>query len=133
MTWCKGSLIINLWLLTSTPPSDFKSGVTTLIPKSAHSKTPGEYRPITICTMVARVYHRMLASRLERELPLSPRQKAFRRGDGLADNVWLLRSIYRNRLKRTKPLCLSFIDVAKMFDSVSQYSIMIAARRLGDA
>ena len=60
----------NLWLLTSTPPSDFKSGVTTLIPKSADSKTPGEYRPITICAMVARVYHRMLASRLERELLL---------------------------------------------------------------
>ena len=40
----------NLWLLTSTPPSDFKSGVTTLISKSADSKTPGEYRPITICT-----------------------------------------------------------------------------------
>ena len=121
----------NLWLLTSTPPSDFKSGVSTLIPKSADSKTPGEYRPITICTMVARVYHRMIASRLERELPLSPRQKAFRRDDGLDDNVWLLRSIYRNRLKRTKPLCLCFIGVAKAFDSVSQYSFMIAARRLG--
>ena len=64
-------------------------------------------------------------------LTVSPRQKAFRRGDGLADNVWLLISIYRNILKRTKPLCLCFIDVAKAFDSVSQYSIMIAARRLG--
>ena len=73
----------------------------------------------------------MLASRLERELPLSPIQRSFRRGAGLVDNVWLLRSIYRNRLKRTKPQCLCFIDVAKVFDSVSQYSVMIEARRLG--
>jgi len=79
-----------LWLGCNCPPSVFREGVTTLIPKSAEAKLPGEYRPITVSTIIARLFHRILASRLEEHVPLSPRQKAFPRGDSLADNVWLL-------------------------------------------
>ena len=122
---------MSLWLGCNCPPSVFREGVTTLIPKSAEAKLPGEYRPITVSTIIARLFHRILASRIEENVPLSPRQKAFRRGDGLADNVWLLRSTLRDRTKHRKPVFVTFIDVAKAFDSVSHDSILIAARRVG--
>jgi len=62
----------------------------TLVPKSASASAPGEFRPITVATIISRLFHRLLAMRLECLIPLSLPQKAFRRGDGLADNVWLL-------------------------------------------
>ena len=59
------------------------------------------------------------------------RQKAFRRGDGLNDNIWVLRSLIKDRTARIKNLNIAFVDVAKAFDSVSHESIAVAARRLG--
>ena len=122
---------MSFWLWCRCPPSAFREGITTLVPKSASAAAPGEFRPITVATIIARLFHRLLAIRLERLRPLSPRQKAFRRGDGLADNVWLLRSLLRDRTKAHKQVCVTFIDVAKAFDSVSHKSMILAARRVG--
>jgi hypothetical protein len=127
------SLVVhmNLWLAVRCPPRAFKEGITSLIPKSADSSKPAEFRPITMSVMVARQFHRLLAARLERLVPLSPRQKAFRRGDGLADNAIILRSLIKDRCDQSKGRSVAFIDVAKAFDTVSQESILAAARRLG--
>jgi hypothetical protein len=94
----------NLWLLTGHPPEAFKDGYTTLAPKVAQP-TASEHRPITVSTMVARLYHRLLAARLERDVPLNPRQKAFRRGDGLRDNIWILRSLLKGRFRKIMNTC----------------------------
>lgn len=78
------SVHMSFWLCGSCPPSGFREGTTTLIPKRAEATQPSEYRPITNATIIARLFHRLMARRLEDSIPLSPRQKAFRRGDGLA-------------------------------------------------
>jgi hypothetical protein len=93
--------------------------------------TASEHRPITVSTMIARLYHRLLAARLERDVPLNPRQKAFRWGDGLRDNIGILRSLLKDRCKKTMNTCAIFIDVAKAFDSVSHFAIIAAAERVG--
>ena len=122
---------MNLWLLAGRPPGDFKIGVTVPIPKSADAAEPSEYRPITVSSMVCRIFHRLLAQRAERCLPLGSRQKAFREGDGLADNVWILRSIIDDCKVRHRPLCVTFVDVRKAFDTVSHESVVKAAERIG--
>lgn len=121
----------NLWLLCGCPPTAFGSGVTCPIPKSADATDPAEFRPITISPMICRVFHNVLARRFESDLPMSPRQKAFCRGDGLADNVYLLRSLITDSQCRHRNLSLCFLDVRKAFDSVSHESILTAATRLG--
>ena len=121
----------NLWLLCEFSPSAFREGVTLLFPKSLDSKAPSEFRSITICTLIARVFHHLLACRLDNCLPLSIRQKGFRKGYGLADNVWILRLIIKDQMTNTKPLHVTFADVAKAFDSVSHDTIRLAATRLG--
>ena len=121
----------NLWVYIGLPPSAFKIGKTILIPKARIPNGPGEYRPITMGSMISRILHRIIAKRLELMWPLSERQKAFRKGDGLFDNSWLLESIVRDRRSRFKPTHLAFLDVSKAFDSVSHESIVQAARRLG--
>lgn len=120
----------NLWLLTGTSPSAFRDGYTALGAKSGPI-TPANHRPITVSTMVARLFHKILAGRMVRDLPLSTRQKAFTKGDGLADNIWLLRSVVRHHQRTVKPIYVTFVDVSKAFDSVSRHSIVNAAARLG--
>ena len=74
---------MNLWLLACRPPGAFKVGVTVPLPKSADAADPTKFRPITMAIMVCRLFHRLLAHRAGRHLPLGARQKAFREGDGL--------------------------------------------------
>jgi hypothetical protein len=125
------ALRCSLWLACGMPPSAFREGYTSLAPKSVSAREPGEYRPITVSSMLARVFHRVISKRMERGVPLNERQKAFRSGDGLRDNIWILRTLIRSRTRRTRPLCIAFIDVAKAFDSVSHHSMLSAAKRLG--
>ena len=125
------SMHMTLWLAARRPPLAFKEGITTLIPKSADSDAPGDFRPITVSAIICRQFHRILASRLESFIPLLPGQKAFRRGDGLADNAVILRSILRDHCAKAQRVCVAFIDVAKAFDTVSHHSVLAACRRLG--
>jgi len=52
-------------------------------------------------------------------------------GDGLADNVWILRSIIDDCKARHRPLCVTFVHVRKAFDTVSHESILKGAERIG--
>ena len=122
---------MNLRLLACRPPEAFKVGVTVPLAKSVEAAGPSEYRPITMATMICRLFHRLLAHRAGRHLPLGARQKAFRGGDGLADNVWILRSIIDDCKARHRPLCVTFVDVRKAFDTVPHESVVKAAERIG--
>ena len=116
-----GAAHMNLWLLACRPPEAFKVGVTVSLPKSADAADPSEYRP-----MICRLFHRLLAHRAGRHLPLGARQKAFRQGDGLADYVWILLSLIEDCKARHRPLCVTFVDVRKAFDTVSYESVVKA-------
>ena len=57
--------------------------------------------------------------------------RAFVKGDGIADNVFLLRCLLRDRCEAVKPFSLTFLDVSKAFDSVSHESLLLAVKRMG--
>ena len=77
---------------------------------------------------MSRLFHRIINRRM---LLHFARQKAFRHGDGLGDNLWLDKTILDKKRLEKKKLNLAFADVAKAFDSVSHHSIIRAALRLG--
>ena len=96
---------MNLWLLACCPPEAFKVGVTVSLPKTVDAVGPDEpsgyyskavlvgVEPATSESQgrdLTTAPPRVVGHRAERSLPLGPRQKAFREGDGLADNVWIL-------------------------------------------
>lgn len=113
----------NLWLLHGYVPHDVLNAETILVFKNGDNTVPGNYRPITIASLMIRMLHRILAHRLEVEVPSNPRQKAFKRVDGCADNIYLLDTILKEAKKKIKPVCLAFFDVSKAFDSVSHHTI----------
>ena len=99
-----------------------------MIPKDQNDLAPPKHRPITMSDLIIRYYHKLMAKRLGEQLPFSDRQKAFRKGDGLAENVLLLSAIIDYHTKNRIPLNIVFLDIAKAFDSVSHNTILIAAR-----
>jgi len=102
-----------------------------LLPKVSGASAPNEFRSITISNIVVRCFHRIMAQRMEMHLPLSLRQKAFRRGDGIADLVWFMQMVIKHHQDSLCPLNIAFMDVKKAFDSVSHQSILVAAAGLG--
>ena len=73
-------------------------GRTILIPKQVGTTDPASHRPITVSSVLTRLYNKILAGRLADSCPPSDRQKAFRKGDRLLENVVLLRSVIGYRL-----------------------------------
>ena len=125
--------MFNLWLLAARLPEALNEARTTLIPKEAGTTDPAKFRPITVTSILTRLYHRVLASRLDRGCPVNQRQKAFRRVDGISENVFLLRYLIAKATdsKRPRSLYLIFLDVRKAFDSVSFESLFLALGRVG--
>ena len=112
-------------------PSISIQGGNRCIPKVKEPSAPNEFRPITVSPVMSRLFHRIINRRMLQLWPLSPRQKAFRHGDGLGDNVWFVKALIDKKRQERKKLNMTFIDVVKAFDSVSHQSILIAVRRLG--
>ena len=121
----------NIWLLLGVAPDSFRNGVTVLIPKSGDAVEPAQFRPITIGPILCRLFHRILAQRIEASYSISERQKAFRKGDGIADNTYILRYVLADRKARCQPISVAFLDVAKAFDSVSHESLFLAVSNAG--
>ena len=55
---------MTLWLFSGLPPSPFKEGVVTCIPKGKDTSAPSEFRPITVGPFVSRLYRRIINRRL---------------------------------------------------------------------
>ena len=60
---------------------------------------------IAVGTIIGRLFHRGLSRRMLTNWPLSNRQKAFRHGDGLAGNtyvMWVVKAIIKKRWSKSK-------------------------------
>ena len=79
-------------LAVQCPPDVLKKGIVTCIPKKQGTLHPGDFRPI-----IGRLFHSVLSRRMLTHWPLSNRQKAFMHGDGLADNIWLVKAIIKKK------------------------------------
>ena len=123
--------LFNLWLYFGAVPARVCEGRTTLIPKVPGTEDPGQFRPITVGSVLLRLYHSILGGRLEEHLPISHCQKGFRRGDGLYFNSILLQKCIRKAKTDCRNLRIAFLDMRKAFDSVSHGALWVACRRLG--
>lgn len=114
--------VYNLFMWIGTLPHHLCESRTILLPKKKNPSSPGDYRPITISSVLVRGYHKVLASRFK-AIKIDSRQRAFRETDGCADNTIILDAILRYHHAHFKGMHLAILDVAKAFDSVSHETI----------
>ncbi|VFQ95747.1 unnamed protein product, partial [Cuscuta campestris] len=70
-------------------PKGYGSSFLTLIPKTDHPKTFGDFRPISLSTFMSTINTKMLANRLKKLHPkiISDEQAAFQKGKAIEDHI----------------------------------------------
>lgn len=116
--------ILNIFILCGQLPDHLLESRTTLIPKKDGASEPGDFRPITVSSVIARTFHKVLANRLSRLVDIDERQRAFRPVDGCSENIFLMDFALRSHRQSFKPLFMASLDVAKAFDSVTHQTII---------
>ncbi|KAK9535952.1 hypothetical protein VZT92_005783 [Zoarces viviparus] len=122
------------WLVAGMIPTVFKECRTTLLPKTMDPHKLGdinEWRPITIGSMILRLFSRLLTKRLIKACPLHPRQRGFIAAPGCADNLMILEGVIKNGKCSGNTTAVVFIDFAKAFDTVSHEHMLTVLRQKG--
>lgn len=111
-------VLYNSFMLMRDTPRVLKKGRTALIAKTDSISGPGDFRPITVASVMLRHFHKILSGRLGSLVCLDPRQRAFIPCDGCFENVSLFYSLLKDARMRRKELQLAILDVQKAFDTV---------------
>lgn len=122
--FCKPlTVLFNKFFVTGNYPNEWSLGVITPIHKSSDLCTPGNYRGITLCSNLAKIYSTVLNSRLVKFLENhninSPEQIGFKRKARTADHMFVLKCLI-DKYIAPKGGCLytCFVDMRKAFDKV---------------
>uniref|UniRef100_A0A8B9QGS0 Reverse transcriptase domain-containing protein n=1 Tax=Apteryx owenii TaxID=8824 RepID=A0A8B9QGS0_APTOW len=119
--------LFNLWLLARRIPYRIKECRMILIPKSddpSKIEDMNNWRPITIGSVILRLFSRILTARLRRACLSNSCQRGFTAAPSCAENLKLLQVLIRHH----KTLAVVFVDLAKAFDSVNHHHILEVVR-----
>lgn len=124
-------LVYNIILLEGTLESELCEARTVFLPKSAGELTPGQFRPLSIMSVVVRQFHKILSRRFLDLHKFDERQKAFINCDGTVENLSILSTILADAKMRRKQLHIATLDIRKAFDSVPHSVVIDTIKALG--
>ncbi|PAA49614.1 hypothetical protein BOX15_Mlig021084g3 [Macrostomum lignano] len=122
--------LFNLWRFKQKIPSALRENRTILLPKGGDLTDANNWRPLTIGSLLLRLYAKSLTTRWS-DAPICERQKAFRPVDGCWENINLLLGALKSAHKKRRQINLISIDLAKAFDNIQHGAIFNAMRRFG--
>ena len=107
--------------------------VITLIPKKLGAELVGDFRPISLVHSFAKLFTKVLSSRLRPKLQelVSVNQSTFIKGRILHDNFMLVRQLARKINKRKEKGLLLKLDISRAFDSISWAFLFEVLRKMG--
>ncbi|GBN75980.1 Retrovirus-related Pol polyprotein from type-2 retrotransposable element R2DM [Araneus ventricosus] len=118
----------NIFLLCRQLPDRFSRARTIFLPKKRDAKEPGDFRPISLTPIPARLFSKVLARRLAPTVRLDPEQRGFIPSDGIAQNTFLLDFVLRHSKEKSKRTFVASLDLRKAFDSVSHEAVFSALK-----
>lgn len=118
-------------LLTEYYPDRWKGNRTTLIPKDGKDLNDiKNWRPITIRSIIGRIFSGILDARLRLYIKQAVRQKGFIKEDGCKANINLLEAAL-HRMKAAEKGVITIVDIAKAFNTVPHSAVRQGLRRKG--
>lgn len=122
----------NVWLGTRRIPTAMKENRTILLPKSNSGLDQiKNWRPITISSLLVRIYNKIMAKRLQKVFATSDKQTGFKEMNGIGLNTATLHHLLKHARQNKNDLYVILLDVSKAFDSIPHESIRRALRRNG--
>ena len=91
------------------------------------------YRGITLLSVVAKVYERILERKLRThtEPLLSDSQSGFRKGHSIQDQIFTVKTVINKTLRQGNECIMAFIDLEKAFDRVARNKVWTALENIG--
>lgn len=117
------ALLYNKCIEKSIWPDMFKVAVVVPMYKSNDKCKTENYRPISLTSNLSKIFERIIYNRLFNFLfkykIISKRQFGFIKSLGTKDALYFLTNTILNCLDKSKPIIVSFLDLAKAFDTVN--------------
>ena len=115
----------NKLLINREKPDQFTILNLKPIPKSGNLSDTGNYRGISLTSLVAKLINRMLLNRLRPKIDpyLRYNQNGFRPGRSTITQVLALRRIIEGVKRYHLPSIMVFIDFSKVFDSINHQAM----------
>ena len=115
-------LLFNFVFDNEVWPERWATGIIFPLYKQDSRLDPGNYRPITLLSVVGKLFGSIVEARLsswsETNFALADEQGGFRRSRGTPDLIFLLREVIMTRRMRGQPTLATFIDARKAYDTV---------------
>lgn len=115
--------ILNLSMMKGEFPIVFKQSIVSPIFKKGSKVDVGNYRPISVIGVIAKVFEKCLKTRIteffDKHKILSDRQFGFRTGVSTSDAIFEVTKTVYESIDRNKKVIAMFVDLEKAFDTVS--------------
>ncbi|KAE9413031.1 hypothetical protein Angca_003806, partial [Angiostrongylus cantonensis] len=100
--------------------TQWKTSKTLLLFKKGDLHDVGNYCPICLLSVVYRLFTRVILNRIDRTLNEGQpcEQAGFRKGFSTMDHIHALTGLIEVLLEYKRPLCFTFVDLEKAFDSI---------------
>lgn len=123
--------LFNVVTLSLKQPSVWRMNRTTLLPKEGKDPSKAtSYRPITISSILSRLYWGVIDKRIRASTSLNARQKGFTPEMGCYNNINILNEVIATA-KKTKGVVAIQVDIAKAFDTLPHAAIARALHNKG--
>ena len=114
-------------------PSQWTSSLIIPLPKKGNLKLMTNYRGISLMSIAAKVYNRVLLNRIRDpvDFKLRKNQAGFRTDRSCGQQIHILRRIKEGTTGKNIQLYISFIDFMKAFDSIDREMMFAILRHYG--
>ncbi|KAK6740236.1 hypothetical protein RB195_008606 [Necator americanus] len=114
-------------------PKQWKTSKTVLLYKKGDPYDIGNYRPICLLSVIYKLFTRVILNRIEKVLDEGQpcKQAGFRKGFSTIDHIHTVSKLIEVSREYKMPLCLTFIDLKKAFDSVETEAVVEALDNQG--
>ncbi|GBN58389.1 Retrovirus-related Pol polyprotein from type-2 retrotransposable element R2DM [Araneus ventricosus] len=107
--------IYNIFLLCRKVPQRFCIASTLFLPKKSDAVNPGDFRPISLTSILAQLFSKILSGILSPATRVDPEQRGFMETDGICQNNFLLDFVLRHAPEKTKRTYIASLDIRKAF------------------
>ena len=118
---------------TLNPPDQWTTNIIVPLPKKGDLSCMNNYRGITLMSIAAKVYNKILLARIREHVDpiLRSNQAGFRPSRSCAQQVHILRRVMEAFQSYQLPLIITFIDFKKAFDSINRKAMFAILRHYG--